>query len=149
MNPYIIRVNHQSGAQWRLFYAGSNENGTHRIALATAPVTGPTPRGANWTRHGVVLGVGAPGSFNSIWSVLPLVHKFGNVWHLYFSGRSDGCPYEKNATVLQVPQNNVECLFFIFFFSKLLVHWQMWRPPVGSLHPSAPSSGGWGGHRPG
>jgi hypothetical protein len=28
------------------------------------------------------------------------VHKFGGVWHLYFTGRSTACPYT-NATGLQ------------------------------------------------
>ena len=89
MNPNIVKA----GNQWRLFYAGADANYTHRIALATAPVEGPTPMHAKWTRHGVVVDVGAPGSFNSIWSVLPLVHRFGDTWHLYFTGRSTACPY--------------------------------------------------------
>ena len=89
MNPNIVKA----GNQWRLFYAGADAKYTHRIALATAPVEGPTPMHAKWTRHGVVVDVGAPGSFNSIWSVLPLVHRFGDTWHLYFTGRSTACPY--------------------------------------------------------
>lgn len=93
MNPNIIKV----GSTWRLYYAGADEHSTHRIALATAPVTGPTPANAVWTRRGVVLGTGKPGKFNSAWSVLPLVKKFGDLWHLYFTGRSSsGCPYTNN-----------------------------------------------------
>jgi hypothetical protein len=100
MNPNIVRV----GNQWRLFYAGADNKSTHRIALATAPVEGPTPINASWTRRGVVVDVGKPHSFNSRWSVLPLCHKFGDKWHLYFSGRSDSCPYGKgsNRTGLQL-----------------------------------------------
>lgn len=65
MNPYVIKV----GAEWRLYYAGADTNGTHRICLATSPVT-PTGAAlpqvdANWTRHGVILGTGVEGSFNS------------------------------------------------------------------------------------
>lgn len=96
MNPMLVKA----GGEWRLFYAGADNNLTHRIALATAPVDGPTPRDAVWTRRGVVVGTGAPGSFNSEWSVLPLVHRFGSTWHLYFTGRSKSCPYT-NATGLQ------------------------------------------------
>jgi hypothetical protein len=97
MNPNIVKV----GSTWRLYYAGADNHSTHRIALATAPVTGPTPANALWTRQGVVLGTGKPGTFNSAWSVLPLVKKFGDLWHLYFTGRSSsGCPYT-NKTGLQ------------------------------------------------
>ena len=101
MNPNINRV----GDEWRLFYAGADNSSTHRILLATAPVSGPTPAGAKWTRRGVVVDVGRPGAFNSLWSVLPLLHKFGglatgDVWHLYFTGRSTSCPYS-NGTGLQ------------------------------------------------
>ena len=97
MNPNIVKV----GSTWRLYYAGADNHSNHRIALATAPVTGPTPANALWTRQGVVLGTGKPGTFNSAWSVLPLVKKFGDLWHLYFTGRSSsGCPYT-NKTGLQ------------------------------------------------
>ena len=96
MNPMLLQVE----GSWRLFYAGADANYTHRIALATAPVNGATPRDATWTRRGVVVDHGAPGSFNSEWSVLPLVHKFGETWHLYFTGRSTTCPYT-NKTGLQ------------------------------------------------
>jgi hypothetical protein len=78
MNPNIVRV----GDEWRLCYAGADNRSIHRIALATAPVRGPTPLGATWTRRGVVVDHGEPGTFNSVWSVLPLVHKFGDTWHM-------------------------------------------------------------------
>jgi hypothetical protein len=96
MNPFILRVDDE----WRLYYAGADNKSVHRIALATAPVKGPTPKDAQWVRRGVVLDHGAPDTFNSIWSVLPLVHKFGSTWHLYFTGRSTSCPYT-NKTGLQ------------------------------------------------
>jgi len=96
MNPMLV----QADGEWRLFYAGADNASTHRVALATAPVEGPTPADAVWTRRGVVVDTGAPGSFNSKWSVLPLVHKFGATWHLYFTGRSTECPYT-NKTGLQ------------------------------------------------
>ena len=98
MNPNIVQVDDE----WRLYYAGADHRSIHRIALATAPVTAaPTPANAVWSRRGVVLGNGEPGSFNSDWSVLPMVKKIGAVWHLYFTGRSSsGCPYT-NRTGLQ------------------------------------------------
>ena len=97
MNPNIVQVDNE----WRLYYAGADRRSIHRIALATAPVTAPTPANAVWSRRGVVLGNGEPGSFNSDWSVLPMVKKIGAVWHLYFTGRSSsGCPYT-NRTGLQ------------------------------------------------
>ena len=101
MNPFLTLSD--DGKEWRLYYAGADNERTHRIALATAPVVQGTrtPRGATWTRQGVVLNNGTVGSFNSIWSVLPLVHKFGNVWHMYFTGRSTSCPYTNATGVLQ------------------------------------------------
>ena len=64
MNPMIVKVDEE----WRLYYAGADNSSKHRIALATAPVTGPTPLNAQWTRRGVVIDHGEPGSFNSEWS---------------------------------------------------------------------------------
>jgi hypothetical protein len=96
MNPFILRVD----TEWRLFYAGADNSSVHRIVLATAPVKGPTPKDAQWVRRGIVVDHGTPGTFNSIWSVLPLVHKFGSTWHLYFTGRSTSCPFT-NKTGLQ------------------------------------------------
>ena len=87
MNPFLTQV----GDEWRLYYAGADSSSVHRIALATAPVApgSTTPGvGAKWTRKGVVLNNGEAGSFNSLWSVLPLVHKFGNVWHMYVGNRN-------------------------------------------------------------
>lgn len=50
------------------------------------------------------MGVGPPGSFNDRWSVLPLLHRVGPLWHLYFSGQSSRqCPFSKtNQTGLQM-----------------------------------------------
>ncbi len=78
MNPFALRV----GNQYQLYYAGADDAGRHRICRATAPVDDLT----RWTRHGVVLDVGVPGSFCAAWCVLPLVHRFGDRWHLYFTG---------------------------------------------------------------
>jgi hypothetical protein len=82
MNPFVLR----DGETYHLFYAGADADGHRRICRATAPVADIT----QWTRHGVVLDLGAPGTFCANWCVVPLVHKFGDRWHLYFSGNSGG-----------------------------------------------------------
>lgn len=80
MNPFVLR---RDDAYW-LFYAGGDEGGNRRICLATAPVSDV----ANWTRHGVVLERGMPGNFDEYWCVLPCVHRIGNRWHMYYTGRN-------------------------------------------------------------
>jgi predicted GH43/DUF377 family glycosyl hydrolase len=78
MNPCVVRV----GDELRLYYAGGDREGHRRICLATAPVEAPT----RFTQHGVIVDLGAPGSFNAHWCVLPNVIQINGKWHLYFSG---------------------------------------------------------------
>lgn len=80
MNPFVVV---EDGRYW-LFYAGADKNGGRRICLATCPLDDVT----SWTRHGPLFDRGGPGSFDETWCVLPCVHKFGDTWHLYFTGRS-------------------------------------------------------------
>jgi predicted GH43/DUF377 family glycosyl hydrolase len=108
MNPFVVRV----GDEYRLYYSGGDDAGRQRICLATAPVDGPT----HFTRHGAILDIGAAGAFDAAWCVVPCVHKFGDIWHLYYSGNegsdlglqgfpgiglatsSDGVHFEKYST---------------------------------------------------
>ena len=78
MNPFVVRV----GNEYRLFYSGGDADGRQRICMATAPVTAPS----RFTRHGVVLDTGEPDGFDAHWCVLPCIHRFGDRWHLYYSG---------------------------------------------------------------
>jgi sucrose-6-phosphate hydrolase SacC (GH32 family) len=80
MNPFVIR----QGGEYFLFYAGGTRTGGRLICLATCPVDAI---GA-WTRHGPLFDLGGPGSFDATWCVLPAVHKFGDTWHLYYTGRN-------------------------------------------------------------
>ncbi|NQT14055.1 MAG: hypothetical protein HQ582_14975 [Planctomycetes bacterium] len=81
MNPWVLRV----GDEYHLYYAGSDDVGTHRICLATAPVD--DPRG--WKRHGPLFDVGPPESFDARWCVLPhVVQMAPDRWHLYYTGNS-------------------------------------------------------------
>ncbi|HWL55017.1 MAG TPA: hypothetical protein VNQ90_21420 [Chthoniobacteraceae bacterium] len=79
MNPFAIR----RGEEYYLFYAGGDGNGKRRICLAIAPVGDLSA----WKRLGPVLEVGGEGSFDASWCVLPCVHRIGNRWHLYYTGR--------------------------------------------------------------
>ncbi len=81
MNPFIVR----RGDEYLLFYAGGNKNGGRKICLAIAPVSDIT----RWKRLGPLFDNGQPGAFDSVWCVLPCVHKFGDKWHLYYTGRDD------------------------------------------------------------
>jgi predicted GH43/DUF377 family glycosyl hydrolase len=79
MNPHVIR----RGDEYWLFYAGADKANRRRICLATAPVDDLTA----WKRHGVVLDLGPKDAFDEFWCVLPCVHRFGEKWHLYYTGR--------------------------------------------------------------
>ena len=78
MNPFVVRV----GDEYRLYYSGGVAEGIQRICLATAPIEDPR----NFTRQGVILDIGEAGAFDTRWCVLPCVHRFGEKWHLYYSG---------------------------------------------------------------
>jgi predicted GH43/DUF377 family glycosyl hydrolase len=80
MNPFVVR----QGEEYWLYYAGGCKGGHRRICLATAPIADVT----NWNRRGVVLDLGKPGSFDAFWCVLPCLHRFGDKWHLYYTGRN-------------------------------------------------------------
>jgi hypothetical protein len=81
MNPFVIRVDDT----YRLYYSGGDPDGRQRICLATASVDRPT----DWERYGVVLDLGESGAFDANWCVLPCLHRFGDRWHLYYTG-NDG-----------------------------------------------------------
>jgi hypothetical protein len=80
MNPFALR----NGDEYWLYYAGGDASGRRRICLATAPVNDLS----SWKRHGPLLELGALGSYDDQWMVLPCVHRIGGKWHLYYSGRS-------------------------------------------------------------
>ncbi len=80
MNPFVIIHNDQ----YLLFYAGGDDKGNRRICLATAPINDIY----TWKRHGPLFDLGGKGAFDEFWCVLPCVHKIGDKWHLYYTGRS-------------------------------------------------------------
>ena len=80
MNPCVLR---REDEYW-LFYAGADRKGARRICLATTPVDNLT----GWKRHGPLFERGGTGAFDETWCVLPCIHRFGDKWHLYYSGRS-------------------------------------------------------------
>jgi predicted GH43/DUF377 family glycosyl hydrolase len=80
MNPFVVR----EGDEYFLFYAGGNRGGGRQICLATCPVNDV----GRWARLGPLFPTGGPGSFDASWCVLPCVHRFGDKWHLYYTGRN-------------------------------------------------------------
>ncbi len=80
MNPFVVIHN---GEYW-LFYAGGDKRGARRICLARCPIDDVT----QWKRLGPLFDLGSADAFDATWCVLPCVHKFGDRWHLYYSGRS-------------------------------------------------------------
>ncbi|NRA38340.1 MAG: hypothetical protein HRU15_09385 [Planctomycetes bacterium] len=80
MNPCVVKV----GDIYRLYYAGADENQNRRICLAESTVDRPL----EFERKGVILDVGAEGAFDCNWCVLPTVHRFGDKWHLYYTGNN-------------------------------------------------------------
>jgi predicted GH43/DUF377 family glycosyl hydrolase len=78
MTPFVVK----GAGEYRLYYSGGDAKGRQRICLATASVETPS----RLTRHGAILDLGAAGSFDAFWCVLPCVHRIGGKWHLYYSG---------------------------------------------------------------
>jgi len=78
MNPFVLAVD----GRYRLYYSGGDADGHHRLCLATADIDkrplaaarrDPRPR--------------RPGNLRrKKWCVLPCVHRFGKLWHLYYTG---------------------------------------------------------------
>ena len=79
MNPFVLR----QGDEYWMYYAGGNEKNERHICLAIAPVDDVT----QWKRLGPLFELGAKGSFDEFWAVLPCLHKFKDKWHLYYTGR--------------------------------------------------------------
>lgn len=82
MNPFVVIHNDE---YW-MFYAGADKKGLHKICLATCPMDDITA----WKRLGPILDNGPVGSFDELWCVLPCVHRIGDHWHLYYTGRKKG-----------------------------------------------------------
>jgi len=80
MNPFALR----RGDEYWLFYSGADKGGKRRICLATAAVDNIT----EWKRRGPLFGLGEKDAFDETWCVLPCVHRIGDKWHLYYTGRS-------------------------------------------------------------
>ncbi|MHC4873264.1 MAG: glycoside hydrolase family protein [Planctomycetota bacterium] len=78
MNPFAIKTD----GKYRLYYSGGDKEGIQRICLATADITD----NLQFKRHGPILEPGKSGSFDTRWCVLPCVYRFGEQWHLYYSG---------------------------------------------------------------
>lgn len=82
--PFVVR---HDETYW-MFYGGIDKAGRQRVCLATAPVAKAAKGPAAWTRHGVVVELGKVGAFDELSTTYPTVHRFGNKWHLYYTGRS-------------------------------------------------------------
>jgi hypothetical protein len=80
MNPFVVT---HEGMYW-LFYAGGDEKGAKRICLATTPMNDLK----NWKRYGPLFDLGSKDAFDETWCVLPCVHRIGDKWHLYYTGRA-------------------------------------------------------------
>ena len=80
MNPFVLR----RGDEYWMFYAGGDKADHRRICLAIARVGDLT----HWQRLGPLFDIGGKGAFDEDWCVLPCVHRIGNHWHLYYTGRS-------------------------------------------------------------
>jgi len=80
MNPFALR----RGDEYWLYYAGADKGGRRRVCLATAPVDDLT----TWKRHGPLFDLGKKGAFDDTWCVLACVHRIGDKWRLYCTGRN-------------------------------------------------------------
>jgi hypothetical protein len=82
MNPFAMLG--EDGDSVSLFYAGADADGHRRICLAISSLQDNL---THWDRLGPLFERGSEGRFDHQWCVLPCVHRFGDKWHLYYSGR--------------------------------------------------------------
>lgn len=81
MNPWVVR----QADQYHLFYAGGDDDGLHRLGMATAK----TDQLTQWDRSGPLFDKGKPGAFDARWCVLPhAIRMADDRWHLYYTGNS-------------------------------------------------------------
>ncbi|TNJ56496.1 hypothetical protein FE784_38915 [Paenibacillus hemerocallicola] len=81
MNPWAVK----QGDTYVLFYAGGGPDQHRIVCRATASADSID----EWTRHGRVLDVGEPGSFDGDWCVLPhAIPLEDGKWRLYYTGNS-------------------------------------------------------------
>jgi len=66
-------------------HAARRLHGDPRVPAAVCAQLGDEPRKALLELL-LVLDVGAAGAFDARWCVLPCVHRFGERWHLYYTG---------------------------------------------------------------
>jgi hypothetical protein len=81
-DPSVVRV----GATYHLFSTRAARGIVDEISLATSP------DGVRWTKHGVVLGPGAPGSWDSLLVGRPSVLHEGGLFRMWYDGRADLAP---------------------------------------------------------
>ena len=73
------------GATYKMWYSGYDDT-NYRIFYATSP------DGLTWTRQGLVLDLGAPGSLDDYLVLAPFVLKEGSVYKMWYNGH-DGSNY--------------------------------------------------------
>jgi hypothetical protein len=74
-----------NGSIYKMWYTGTDGSGLERIGYATSP------DGISWTKSASnpVLGLGAPGSWNDVYSYCPSLLFDGAIYHMWYSG-TDG-----------------------------------------------------------
>jgi predicted GH43/DUF377 family glycosyl hydrolase len=82
--PFVVRHTDT----YFMFYGGIDKQGRQRVSLATAPVTQAAAGPGAWTRLGPIIELGRVGAFDELSTTYPAVHRVGNKWHLYYTGRS-------------------------------------------------------------
>lgn len=98
--PSVVRVN---GTYW-MFYDGTPQidGSDYQIFAATSP------DGLQWTKLGVVLGLGPPGSPDAVSLVYPHVLYVHDTFYLWYTGLSSTSPPDNGAIMLAESANGTD-----------------------------------------
>ena len=83
-SPFVVR----SDDRYWMYYGGIDKAGRQRVCLATVPIARAAAGPSAWTRFGPVIELGGVGAFDELSTTYPTLHRFGDRWHLYYTGRS-------------------------------------------------------------
>lgn len=79
--PTLYHDPDDAGAEWKVWYGGSDAAGVATICYASGSSL------TTLTKHGRVLNVGASGAFDDVGLLPGAVTKVGSTWHLLYAGR--------------------------------------------------------------
>lgn len=79
--PAVLYEPEDTGREWKMWYAGSDN-------VTTSIIYAYSSDGISWTKYGIVLNAGAPGTWSSHGAVPGSIYKDGSTYYLFVGGMS-------------------------------------------------------------